>query len=206
MDLSADETILEACRQGDGDAVGACLEAFRERLVRTVDLRLDARVRGRIEARDVVQDAFVEVLQRLSDYAQTRPMGFFLWVRFLTLQKVLQVHRAHLGAERRDAGREAPLAQRIDPGASSLALASAFLDGGTSPSRATVRADEHERLRRALEELNEIDREVLVLRHFEHLSNAEAAEVLGLSGATASQRYVRALKRIQSILGGEGEA
>jgi RNA polymerase sigma-70 factor (ECF subfamily) len=127
-------------------------------------------------------------------------MPFFLWLRFLTGQRLLRVHRQHLGAEKRDVGREVSLYRGALPEATSAALAAQLLGRDTRPSEAAIRAERQIRLQEALNSMDQIDREVLALRHFEHLTNGEVARVLGLQEAAAAKRYVRALKRLRQIL------
>ena len=129
-------------------------------------------------------------------------MPFFLWLRFLTGQRLLRVHRQHLGAEMRDVGREVSLYRGALPAATSAALAAQLLGRDTRPSEAAVRAERSIRLQEALNSMDPLDREVLALRHFEQLSNSEAARVLGLQESAAAKRYVRALKRLREILDG----
>jgi len=129
-------------------------------------------------------------------------MPFFLWLRLLTGQRLLAIHRRHLRTKMRDAGQEIALHQGAIPPASSASLAAQLLGRLTSPSVAVMRAELRLRLQEALNGMDAIDREVLVLRHFEELTNGETAEVLGLLPAAASNRYVRALKRLRSILQG----
>jgi RNA polymerase sigma-70 factor (ECF subfamily) len=160
-----------------------------------VEFRMDPRLRARVDAHDVLQESFAEALARLPGYLARREVSYYVWVRFLTAQRLSQLHRRHLGALARDAARErGPL-----PEGSSVA--DAIIDGGPTPSRVAIRLERAEAVLRALEELRERDREVLVLRHFEGLTNAEAAQVLGVEGSTASVRYVRALRRAREILG-----
>jgi RNA polymerase sigma-70 factor (ECF subfamily) len=127
-------------------------------------------------------------------------MPFFLWLRFLTSQKLLELHRHHLGAQARDAGREVSLHRGSLPGTSSAALAAQLLGHLTQPSQAAIRAEMKIRLQDALNSMDPLDREVLALRHFEHLSNAETAQTLGIGESAASKRYVRALRRLKEIL------
>jgi RNA polymerase sigma-70 factor (ECF subfamily) len=132
-----------------------------------------------------------------------------LWLRFLTLQKLLELHRHHLGAQARDVGREVYLYQGALPETSSAALAAQLLGHLTQPSQAAIRAEMKIRLQDALNSMDAVDREVLALRHFEHLSNAETAQTLGIRTSAASKRYIRALKKLRAILssmpGGLGE-
>ncbi len=189
---------------------GQFLSAHRDRLRRMVALRLDQRLRGRIDPSDVIQEAFLEVVERRSEYErQPDPMPPFLWLRFLTLQRLQLVHRQHLGARARDATREVSIHGKPFPAASSAALAARLLGHDTRASEAAIRAERTQRLQGALEGMDAIDREVLVLRHFEQLGNGECARVLGLSESAANKRYIRALRRLKAILaalpGGEKE-
>jgi RNA polymerase sigma-70 factor (ECF subfamily) len=146
---------------------------------------------------------------RLTDYRQNPTMPFFLWLRYLTGQRLLEQHRRHLGAQGRDAGREISLYRGAMPETTTAALAAQLLGRHTSPSQAAQRAERKIRLQEALNSLDPIDREILALRHFEQLSNGEAAQVLGLDKSAASKRYARALIRLKDILanmpGGLGE-
>lgn len=178
--------------------LGALLEEFRPRLERMLELRLDQRLRRRVEVADVLQEAYLDVARRLEEYRATRSMPFFLWVRFLVGQKLLEVHRRHLDTDRRDRNREV---SPQFPAASSASMALALLDPAPSPSEVVARAEEHGRLQEALDRLDENDREVLVLRYFEQLSNEEAAQVLGLTPSGAKQRHLQAMRRIKVALG-----
>lgn len=184
--------------------VGDLLDGFRPRLERMLALRLDPRLGRRIDPDDVLQEAFLEVMRRLEEYRSARPMSFFLWVRLLTGQKLLEIHRRHLATERRDVRRELPL--RTFPEVSTISLAPAFLASTTPPSKAAERQEILRRVREALEELDELDRETLVLRYFEQLSNEETATVLGLSPSGAKKRHLRALDKLLSKLSGLGDA
>jgi RNA polymerase sigma-70 factor (ECF subfamily) len=166
-----------------------------------VALRLDERLRGRVDPSDVIQEAFLEATARQPDYDRDPdPMPPFLWLRFLVLQRLQIAHRRHLGTKARDAGREVSIHGGASPAASSAALAAQLLGHDTRASEAAIRAERQLRLRHALEALDPVDREVLTLRHFEQLSNAECARVLGLTESAATKRYLRALKRIKDIL------
>lgn len=191
--------MLEQAARGEETGLGGLLEQYRPRLERMISIRIDPRLRGRIEPRDVLQEAYIEVVQRLPEYVANPSMDFFLWVRFLAGQKLLQLHRKHLDAARRDVRREVPLASRV-PEASSIAIASAILDSGATPSGVAIEVERREALQGALESMKAVDRETLVLRHFEQLSNAEIAQLTGISESAASQRYFRALARLREIL------
>lgn len=177
--------------------LGALLEGFRPRLRWMLTLRFDPRLRKRVEPVDVIQEAFVEVVRRLEEFRARHPMPFFLWVRFLTLQKLAELHQHHLGAACRDAGREAT--PRAIP-ASTVSLAELFVQPGPSPSEAVARGEILERVRQALERLPEVDREILALRYFERLSNEETAIVLGLTVSGVAKRQMHALGRLKRQL------
>jgi RNA polymerase sigma-70 factor (ECF subfamily) len=174
-----------------------------------VALRLDQRLQGRIDASDVLQEAYLEAWSRLTEYLHEPTMPFFLWLRFLTGQRLLILHRHHLGRQMRDAGREISLYRGALPEASSAALAAHLLGHDTRPSEAAMRIELKLRLQEALNQMDSVDREVLALRHFEQLSRAETAQVLGMRESAVSKRYFRALERLKDILasmpGGLGE-
>jgi RNA polymerase sigma-70 factor (ECF subfamily) len=198
--LSETDRLLRRAAAGDTAGLGVLLARNEGRLRRMVALRLDQRLQGRVDPSDVLQEAFLQASVRLAEYLEKPTLPFFLWLRLLTGQQVAALHRRHLGAEMRDAGREVSLYRGTLPEASSAALAAQLLGHDTRPSEAAVRAEQKVRLQEALNRMDPIDREVLALRHFEQLSNAEAARVLGLHFSAASKRYVRAVTRLKEIL------
>jgi RNA polymerase sigma-70 factor (ECF subfamily) len=184
---------------GEPDLVGLFTRS-RERLLRMVQLRLDRRLQGRVDPSDVLQDAFLDVTRRVPEYLADPSMPPYLWLRFLTEQRLVALHRHHLKAKMREAGQEISLHHGGLPQASSASLAALLLGHLTSPTLAARRAEMQLRLQEALNGMEPIDREVLTLRHFEELSNEEVAHVLQLSKQAASKRYVQALKRLRAIL------
>ncbi len=174
-------------------------EDFRPQLERAVSFRMDRRVRARVGSNDVVQEAYLECARRLESYLEEPKASVFLWCRFLVLQRLLQLHRQHLGRDVRDAGRELSINQGVQAGASSLILADHLIDSHTSPTRAAARAEAKVRVTAALEEMGEIDREIVMLRNFEQMNSAQAAEVLGIAHDAARKRYLRALKKLKTI-------
>jgi RNA polymerase sigma-70 factor (ECF subfamily) len=200
--LDSGET-LELLRQaggGDQEAVAALFALHHDRLEQMVRLRMDRRLQGRIDPADVLQETFMEAVRRVGEFAREPTTSVYLWLRFLTCQKLVDLTRRHLGSKMRDAGQEISIYRGSLPQASSVSLAAQLLGRFTSPSHAVVRAETQLRVQEALNSMDSIDREVLALRHFELLSNGEVAQVLGLSKAAASNRYVRALKRMKEIL------
>jgi RNA polymerase sigma-70 factor (ECF subfamily) len=202
MDHNSTGTVrlIELARLGDAAALNTLLDRNRDRLRRMVEIRLDRRLMARIDADDVIQEAFLEASQRFEEYLREPNQPLFLWLRFLVGMRLMQIHRHHLGAQMRDVGREVSIYRRALPEASSAALAAQLLGKETSPTQAVVRAERALRLQEALNSLDPIDREILSLRHFEQLSRSEAARVLGIEEGTAAKRYFRALKRLKDIL------
>ncbi|MCA8948734.1 MAG: sigma-70 family RNA polymerase sigma factor [Planctomycetes bacterium] len=190
-DQQGDE-LERALRDGDGSALAQLFDRERGRLHRMVQFRLDPRLVGRIDPEDVVQETWLEAEKRVAAFlADDKP--FFLWVRLITQQTMVDLHRKHIGTKMRAAARE------VQSPASS-ALSGFFVGHITSPSGAAMRAELRQRIEAALDSMDDIDREVLLLRHFEELSNKEAAAVLGIQENAASNRYVRALGRLKGLL------
>jgi RNA polymerase sigma-70 factor (ECF subfamily) len=203
MDRDPDdsEELVRRAAAGDQPALAAPRGCHRARLRQMVRLRLDRRLQGRVDPSDVLQDADLDRAARLPDYARDRPTPTYLWLRLVTGQRLAQVHRQHLGAALRDAGREVSLYRGALPQASSASLAAQLLGRFTTASQAAIRAERQLQLQEVLNGLDELDREILALRHFEGLSNGEAAQVLGLSKTAANNRYIRALRRLRDSLG-----
>jgi len=191
---------LRRAKGGDQQALAALFARYRDRLRKMIHLRLDRRMSGRIDASDVLQDAYLDVARRFPEYAAAPTVPFYLWLRALTGQRLVDLHRRHLGAQMRDAGQEISLCHGALPAASSASLAQQLLAGLTSPTQAAIRAEMQVRLQEALNSMDPIDREVVVLRHFEELTNVEAAEVLHIEPSAASKRYIRAIRRLKAIL------
>jgi RNA polymerase sigma-70 factor, ECF subfamily len=193
------DDLLRRAKAGDEAAKAELFARYRERLRRLIGLRLDRRLYGRLDPSDVLQEVYLDFARRFPDYAAHPDQPFFLWLRFLAGQRLIDLHRHHLGTRRRDAGQEVPLYGAF-PQASSESVADQLLSRLTSPTQAAIRAEMQRRLQDALHAMDPLDREILVLRHFEELSNGETAAVLGIQKAAASKRYVRALARLREIL------
>jgi len=199
-DASEVDELLRRAEAGDEQARSDLFALYRQRLKAMVRLRMDRRLAGRIDPSDVVQEAYLDFSRRLPEFLAERAVPFFLWLRGLAGQRLVDLHRRHLGAQMRSAGQEVSLYRGALPAASSVSLANQLLGRLTSPTQAAVRAEMQLRLQEALNAMDPLDREVLVLRHFEELSNSETAEVLGIQKAAASKRYLRALARLKEIL------
>jgi RNA polymerase sigma-70 factor, ECF subfamily len=194
------DQLLVRAAAGDGAAWGALLTAHQERLARMVAFRMDPRLRGRIDAADIVQDAFVEASEHREDYFRAPTVPLFLWLRGVVSNKLLEVHRHHLGTRMRDVKRDQPLESPPQWDDTTAALCAYLIGHLTSPSVAAERIEVRKRLTEALEKMEATDREVLTLRHFEQLTNAEAAQVVGIQERAAAKRYLRALERLKAIL------
>jgi RNA polymerase sigma-70 factor, ECF subfamily len=194
------EDLERRLRTGDTQALAELFSRERERLWRVVQFRLAEPLRGRLGPDDVLQEAFLAASQRLKHYAESPATSPFIWLRMIVNQTLIDLHRQHLGAQRRDAAREVSLDRSPYAQATSASVAIQLVGVFTSPSRAAGRADVLGLVQAAIEQMDPIDREVLALRHFEELTNSEVAEALGIEQKAASIRYIRALRRLKEIL------
>jgi len=192
--------LLLRAADGDQESWGVLLTRHEDRLQRMVAFRLDQRLQGRIDPLDVVQEAFLEASEHRAEFFRNPSITFLLWMRGIVGNKLRELHRFHLGTKMRNASREVSLYRGTMPEASSAALAAQLLGHATRPSEAAVRAEVKIRLQEALNVMDPIDREVIALRHFEQLTPAETAHVLGIKEKAAGMRYLRALKRLKDIL------
>jgi RNA polymerase sigma-70 factor (ECF subfamily) len=199
-DAADTEELLERARRGDAAAPDELFARHRERLRQGIALRLDRRLAARVDVSDVLQETYLEAARRLPQYLARPDMPFPLWLRWLARERVLVLHRRHLGAGRRAAGREV----RPLPADSSAQLVNGLVGPGPTPSQALAAVELAERLRLALQQLDEDERDLLLWRHFEQLSNREIAQMLRISEAAANKRYVRALQRLRGLLAGLG--
>jgi RNA polymerase sigma-70 factor (ECF subfamily) len=194
------DRLLAQARQGEAAAVEKLLETHRAPLRRMIGLRLDPALAGRVDASDIVQEVLLEVSQRLDEYLRNPAMPFHLWLRHIARDHMIDAHRRHRLAQRRSLDRERPLAPAALADQSSLDLAAQFIDREITPASAAVREELHRRMEAALAQLDEDDREVILMRHYEQLSNQEVAQALGLTEAAASMRHLRAVRRLRSLL------
>ena len=183
-------------KEGDPQALATVFSRNRGWLRRLIERRLDARLVARVSASDVLQETFIDALKRLPHFQADPDVPFSIWLRTVALQRLIEVHRQHLGARARAANREVPLALAYASGTSSEKIAAKFVDL-TSPSEKLERAEIIAIVRQTLDRLEPIDREVLALRDLEELDNREVAALLGILPAAASKRHVRALERFR---------
>ncbi len=185
------------------DAAGTLAGEFlrhRDRLWRMVDFRLDPMLAGRLDPDDVLQEAWLAAAQRVDSFLSNESLSFFIWLRLMVSQTLIDLQRRHLGAKMRDVYREQSLNHAALSRTTCVSLVARLLGSFTSPSQAAARVELAAQLRHAIDGMDEIDREVLVLRHFEELTNSEIAQVLGINETAASNRYVRAVRRLKTIL------
>ncbi len=199
-----DDPLVRLAAAGDTAAMNDLFERHRERLKKMIRMRMNPRLQGRVDDSDVLQDAYLEAVGRITEYLADPQAPFFLWLRKITGQKLIDVHRRHLGAQARDVRLEVRHLRAPLPLASSVSLAAQLLGRLTTPTEAAVRAENRRLLQDALARMDEMDREILSLRHHEDLSNQEAAQELGIEESAASKRFIRALQRLQKLLGEAG--
>ena len=200
--LESDELakLLAGAAKGDEAALTQLFSCYRKQLKQMVRLRLNRLLQGRVDDSDILQETYLEAARRLPDYLENQPLPFFLWLRHITGEKIIDVHRRHLGAKMRDAGNEISLHRGPMAGASSASLAAQLMGRLTSPSQVAIKAETRLRVQEVLNAMDPLDREILTLRHFEQLNNAEVAETLEMNESTTSSRYLRALKRLKDEL------
>lgn len=192
--------LIRQAQAGDEAALALLFEQYRQRLRRMIQLRLDRRVQGRVNPSDVLQEAFIDLAKQLDNYAKDPQLPFFVWVRRLTGNRLANVHRHHLGTAKRDAAREVTLYRGRMPQATSVALASQLIGNSTSAAGKFLKAEKQLKLQEILNAMDEEDREVLAMRHFEQLSNHEVAQILELTEAAAGMRHLRAFRKLRSAL------
>jgi len=194
------DPIIQRMVEGDEASLAQLFSFYRERLWRIVNFRLDRRLQGRVDPDDVLQESYLNAVQRMDRFLYDYPRSFFIWIRMIVTQTLIDVHRRHIGTQKRDASRDFSIQGRWSPSLTSHSLSFHLLGHLTSPSQAALRAELSEQIDLALAGMSDIDREVLALRHFEELSNLETAQLLGLSEQAASLRYIRAISRLRNVL------
>lgn len=194
------QDLVQAAQQGDVSATERLLDRHRVALRQMIDLRLDRRIRQRVDASDIVQEVLIEANRRLKDYLTDPSMPFHLWLRHMALDRIIDAHRRHRGSAKRSVDREQSLVALGGMDRSTMELASILADGKATPAAAATMRELQHRFEAAICDLNEQDQEIILMRHFEHLSNQEAALALNLTEPAASMRYLRAMRRLREIL------
>lgn len=192
--------LIERVVKGDHDALAELFSINRDRLWRMVNFRMDPRLHGRVDADDILQEAWLSAVQRIDHFLADASRSIFVWFRLITSQTMIDVHRRHLGTQKRSAAMEFSINRGWSSESTSFSLSFHLLGHLTSPTQAALREELAEQLKTALSGMNEVDREVLALRHFEQLTNRETAQILNISDQAASDRYMRALGRLKGVL------
>lgn len=193
------EELLARAKQGDERAGVEAIARQRERLKKMLGHRMDRRLKARLDPSDVIQESMIVASQRLGEFFRQERVPFYVWLRSLTFERLVDMQRAHLYAKRRSVSREERSVLSL-PDESVAELASRLVDVAGDPRAGMVREELRGRVRNALDRLSPDDREVLVLRHLEQLSVAETAGALGVKESTVKVRALRALKKLRELL------
>lgn len=195
------QELLLGAKAGDAEAINRLLERHRDAVRRLVQMRLDTRVQRRVDVSDVVQDVFVEANRRLADYvAAGQPMAFHLWLRQIAKDRIIDAHRRHRASAKRSVDREQAMNVPADMDRSSMELVAQIVDRELTPAAAATQHEMAQRVEAAIAQLPDQDAEIIVMRHYEHLTNQEIALALELTEPAASMRYLRAVRRLREIL------
>lgn len=196
------EQLLLGAKEGNDDAINRLIERHRDAVLRMVQMRLDQKIRRRVAVSDVVQDVMIDASRRLQEYIANPVMPFHLWLRHIAKDRIIDAHRRHRGSQKRSVDREQGLAVPRAEDHSTMDLAAHLCDGELTPAAAATQREMAQRVEAAIAELGEQDGEIIIMRHYEQLSNQEVSQVLGLSEPAASMRYLRAVRRLRSMLMG----
>lgn len=194
------EQLLDGIREGKDGAADRLLERHRDPLRRMIELRMDQKIKQRVDASDIVQEVMIEANRRLQKYLENPIMPFHLWIRQMARDRIIDAHRRHRGSEKRSVDREKAM---VAPGAmdrSTIELAAQLCDAEMTPAEAATMKELQQRFQNAIEELDENDREIVIMRHVEQLTNQDVAAALGLSEPAASMRYLRAIRKLRTLL------
>ena len=198
------QVLLDRVRDGDQAAINGLLARHREAIKRMIDRRMDRVVQHRVDASDIVQDVMLEANRRLGDYLANPTMPFQLWLRHMARDRLIDAHRRHRVASNRSVDREVSVPQPGMDDRSDDDVVAGIADRELTPAAAATWHELERRFAAAVEQLEEADRQIVLLRHFEHLSTADAAAALGLSKPAAGMRYLRAMRRLRVLLDGGG--
>jgi RNA polymerase sigma-70 factor (ECF subfamily) len=195
-DVQRVQQLLERAKAGEAAAIDDLLGLCRDPLKRAVDLRLDRQLNRREDASDIVQKVLFDAHRRIQEYLRDPKMPFHLWLRQMAQDRIIDAHRRHQGAARRSLDREQPAGPALDD-ASSIQLVAQLVDQELTPASAAIQQELQQKLQTVLVELDETDREIILMRYYEQMSNQEIAAALSLTEAAASMRHLRALRRLK---------
>jgi RNA polymerase sigma-70 factor (ECF subfamily) len=192
--------LIERAKEGNPDAVESLLDRHRDALRRMIQLRLDQKIQRRVDVSDVVQEVLIEANRRLKDYLDNPAMAFHLWVRQIAKDRIIDAHRRHRVSAKRSIDREQALIVPGDNDHSTMELAGKLCDPSLTPAAAATQREIAKQVELAIGMLPDVDREIILMRHYEQLSNQDIAAVLQLSEPAASMRYLRALRRLRELI------
>ena len=195
------QQILADVRQGDADAVNRLMDRHRDSLRRMIQMRLDNKIQRRVDVSDVVQDVLVEANRRLQVYLDNPVMSFHLWLRQIAKDRIIDAHRRHRGSAKRSVDREKPLAVQAADDHSTMQLLDQLRDPELTPAAAATQQEMARAVEQSIAALGDQDAEIIIMRHYEHLSNQEIAQALELTEPAASMRYLRAVRKLREVLG-----
>ncbi len=198
--------LIAGARRGEDSAVNQLLDRYRNSLNQLVRMRLDKKIQTRIDVSDIVQNVMVEANRRLQKYLQAPMMPFHLWLRQIAQDRIIDAHRRHRVSARRSVDREQNMAVPGGFQESSVQLASLLRDSTITPAAAALRKELAKQVEESIALLSDQDAEVILMRHYEHLSNQEISQVLGISEPASSMRYLRAIRRLREVIQGETES
>ena len=192
--------LLDQVRGGDDDAVNVLIDRHRNALRHLVRMRLDRKIQRRVDVSDVVQDVLIEANRRLKTYLENPVMPFHLWIRHIARDRIIDAHRRHRGSAKRSVDREQAMVIPGGFGKSSIILAAQLVDSEKTPAARTMEKELARRVEEAISDLDDVDAEVIVMRHYEQLTNREIAQALELTEPAASMRYLRAVRRLRELM------
>ncbi|WP_372898316.1 sigma-70 family RNA polymerase sigma factor [Stieleria sp.] len=196
----AQQQVIELARGGDEAALATLFQMYRKKLKSMVEFRMDVNLRGRVDPSDVIQESYLELAKRLGEFRAKEDMSPFVWMRLVTMERMLNLHRRHVATQKRDARREFSIDHELGLDVTSITLAAGLLGKLSSASGRVVRDEQKAKLHQLLDQMSQDDQEIIALRMFEGVSNGEAAEILGQSPKATSKRFVRAISRLRSAM------
>ena len=192
------DELIELAKSGNQPAREALLGRHRQRLKRMIAIRLDERLARRADPSDVVQETIMVASKRIDQYLQRPAIPFYPWLRQIAWDQIQLHHRRHLDTHARSVKREESQGYEL-PERSSIQLAQVLSDQQSGPESRLMREESRQRVRASLDQLNPVEREVLVLRFLEQLSIEEAAMVLQISKDAVQMRQLRAIRKLRRI-------
>ena len=192
--------LLREAREGNADAIGNLLDRHRDSLRRMIQMRMDQKLARRIDVSDIIQDVLIEANRRLKDYLENPAMPFHLWIRQIAKDRMIDAHRRHRVSAKRSIDREQPMFSPAGADHSTIELAVQLCDPALTPAAAATQKEIAAQIELPVGELDDNDRDIILMRHYEMMSNQDIAQALDLTEPAASMRYLRALRRLRTII------